>query len=163
MRVAGYLLGIGLFATAGYFAWAWKKEAWPFRSPLLVACEDILIDRLKSPSSYKFSSYVENVRRVPLSEVRDRYVREVQVIGEGKKTDITSVVEKWMERDKKLGGIQNWEGVLSYEAVNGFGASIRSKSFCSYTGYDLNSGRLKDSVEVNGKTEFDALIDSIKS
>jgi len=153
MRVVGYLLGIGVFAAAGYFAWAWKKEAWPFRPPLLVACEDILIDRFNSPASYKFSSYVENVRRVPLAEVRDRYVREVQVIGEGKVKDITNVVEKWMERDEKMGGLWEWEGVLSYEATNDFGASIRGKSLCSYTGYNLKSDFSQLGVKVDSTAE----------
>lgn len=160
-RVLVALLAVGGLGAGGYLSWAWANGERPFRTPMRLACEKVIVERLRSPSSYRLIDYRETVRSMPHDEARDFVLDELNRLDllEG---NVTARIEKWLKTAEENGGYRRWRAVASYDAANGFGSIIRGTSTCDYAGYTIDQSMLNLAIEVDGETPVEYLAERLE-
>ncbi len=141
---------------------------WPFTSEadaLVEACEEVLMGRLKAPSTYE-QVKVSPVYREPGTE--DEFLG--YTMPGDKEEDLAEQasdpkVKEMRDRQKELFALvpEKVYLFLTYEAANSFGAPLRGVAECSaYTakGEDFRDLRFPD-VRVNGQTHMGWLLDQM--
>ena len=133
-------------------------QAWQDKRTFLASCEEVIMDRLKSPSSYRrindpevtlSQSVISDLEfeelMTPLSPEAQEGARARRMSGAG-----------WVEKS-------NFVTTIEYDAVSAFGASLRQSSSCrSGTAYSGTPGRFDVSVtavEVDGRTTVDWFVE----
>lgn len=140
---------------------------WPFDSNAEVmaqACEALIAERIKSPSSYLRLS-ASDILRDP--GTLDDYLgettsskRAANAIRAGKDADFKSARDAaaYVFRD---GGFDRISIIITYESANSFGASLRADSVCSeyvLKGAPFEDGPLSD-LRLDGMTSMEWLTD----
>lgn len=95
-----------------------------FGDAFVDACEDVLKERLKSPSSYKRISTFESSQLLDERE----YAEYLTTRGE------SEAVQEWAMKEFKSGSIKptNFSILIEYDADNSYGAAIRGYATCTY-------------------------------
>ncbi|MBX3504457.1 MAG: hypothetical protein KF895_03185 [Parvibaculum sp.] len=110
-------------AACGLYIWE------PWQSNLVKVCERTLKASLKAPSSYRRISVQERKIDISLAQWRAAKAKEPA-------RNIRAVYDE-SARMKERGDSPAWlAALLEYEAINSFGASLRSTAECVYLSQD---------------------------
>ena len=122
---------------------------------LVTVCEDLLKDRLNSPSSYKRIEVSDGSSKLL---TRDEYAK--QMASDGLSKTIAEFDLKAFDEGTNKPTVFRY--FISYDASNGFGVPLRRTAECEYfsrTGEEGDAS--KYSTKVNGKTGTDWLLDAV--
>lgn len=133
-------------------------QAWQDKRTFLASCEEVIMDRLKSPSSYRRINDPEVtltqsvISDHEFEELMTPFSPEAQEGARARRMSGTGWVEK-----------SNFVTTVEYDAANAFGTLIRRSSSCrSGTAYSGTPGRFDLSVtavEVDGRTTADWFVE----
>lgn len=126
-----------------------------FDPPLLRACEEVLLERLRSPSLYK---------RIKYSERQEDLSIDAWVAIERSQAGSVDSVIKADEQDlrKENRSPSRYVGLLTYDAPNSYGTPIRSTALCEHTTPSEKNDVTRHSVVVDGKTSLEWMTDALK-
>jgi len=121
-----------------------------FTDPKLVQiCEELIKDRLRSPSTYQRREASQYDNLVSLEKAKE-YI-----------PDMTKTQERSISEGRSRP--TRFEAFIKYEAANAYGTPVAGLSMCEYFS---SSGTLeyanKTNVKIDGKTSTERLIDSLK-
>jgi hypothetical protein len=127
-----------------------------FEPKIVKACETVIKERLRSPSGYK---RIEVLRSQAAMNRADYYNYLYA-------TEASSAVRESKNQRFEEGEIKPtmYTVYVTYDAPNAFNAPIRGISICKYVSERGSDADVADfSVEVDGKTQTQYLVDQIKA
>lgn len=127
---------------------AWKYRA--FDAGIVRDCEDKIISRLRSPSSYKRINAEHRVRDLDESELWRRLLAEYGMSSDAKEDLLRKAFAV-----ARASSVKPYEdiAVIEFDAANGFGAPIRDRWTCDETTYGVSANSSTTTAfRVNGKT-----------
>lgn len=133
-----------LVSIAGGAAYWYANYGSP-EAKFISACEDVLLGRLKSPSTYKRISVTElHTQEATLDEFLGIYSEEQRLDYSRRNAGDPKLAElaRWRSESFRNGEFEIASIILDYDAANGFGTPIRGSSWCSVVvrkGADLDS------------------------
>lgn len=141
------LLVIG---ASGYGLFKYNKVFGLFDSPLVTACEELITNRLRSPSTYHRIEISEYEEPIPTADL-GQYFDENQISRTGR-----SLVED------RVYTPTNFKVFVRYEAANAYGTPVANLSLCERATLSGDLGRVYSStVKIDGKTETEWLIEAV--
>jgi hypothetical protein len=149
------LAGAAVILAGGGAYYATRPDPHALEKVLTLACEEVLMERLRSPATYARESVAYYSGGEPTFE---------QYVG----TDPVS--EEFLELKRvnfQDGNLELHQLFLTYDAANGFGTPIRGLAQCTYVGRrDATTlpgeFALQMGVRINGKTSMEWVISQIK-
>lgn len=130
----------------------------PFESKMTTACEEVIKQRLVSPSSYKRIKMWEEQRAVPLDEYEASELAAIQAIAASAPERAQTrknylVINLRAMREKGTTPIE-FTKLIGYDAANSFGALLRKASRCTFFSESADESQAATyNVVVDGKTE----------
>ncbi|WCA60301.1 hypothetical protein G6M16_007230 [Agrobacterium tumefaciens] len=124
---------------------------------LVTVCEDVLKERLRSPSTYK---------RIEVTDAEDKILSRDEYLMRMRDDGVSSAEMQANLRSFDDGRDKPtiFRRFISYDASNAYGVPVRGTTECEYlSSRGDESSVSKFSVRVNGKTGTEWIIDSIKS
>tara|TARA_Y100000593_G_scaffold22433_1_gene44724 strand:+ start:500 stop:955 length:456 start_codon:yes stop_codon:yes gene_type:complete len=149
-RLLFLMIVVGALGAGGYLAWAAKNGERPFRSRLVVACEEKLLSGLKSPSSYSLIEFKEWSFEISPADARDRAWRQMRDNGRALWDGAVKDLDRWMALGDESEPYREWMAVLTYDAANSYGALIRDKALCTFIGREVTPEALRFGIEFTG-------------
>jgi hypothetical protein len=129
---APLLLGVAILAAAGGVVWYFVDQR-PFDSAFLKACEEVIKDTLRSPSTY---------RRIQATETSEKISVDEYFNGEGR---YVSDADRALQKQFHDHAVRS-KALFEYDAANLYGTPLRLTSTCTYVSFDGDTSRANASV-----------------
>jgi len=138
----------------------------PFESRLVSACEEVLMERLRAPSTYKrirVEEYETALTQGDYITLLDTEIRRASSaeLKEVLRADRDGRLAHMVRGDTKP---TSYAAEIEYDAANGFGVPIRGLAKCTFTSDVGDKSKAnKFFVRVDGKTQTEWLIERVES